>query len=141
MLSTPPDLDLGIWARCGFPGIQTTNESSEKGFASLKGFRGLCGFGGILGTYKFGDFDYCDYQVNYDNSPDIAGTFGGVSGGGLWQIPLRKGSDQIIEPKEYILSGVVFYQALRTSVYRTIKCHGPKRIYEIAQRELKRGSS
>jgi hypothetical protein len=140
MLSAPPGLDTGIWSLCGYIDILTTNETSERGFASLKGFHGLCGFGGVRREYKVGDFDYYNYEVSYEGRTDIPETFGGMSGGGLWQIPLRMRSDQIIEPKEFLLSGLAFYQTQRTGLNRIIKCHGRKSIYEIMQRELRRFS-
>jgi hypothetical protein len=136
MLTTPPELDKGIWALCGVPDVQTTEEPSEKGFDSLKGFHELCGFGGIRSIYMIGEYDYCDFGVKYDSSPNIPEKFGGVSGGGLWQIPLVKSSEGRIEPKEYILSGVAFYETGRTGLYQLIKCHGRNSIYNVAYQKV-----
>jgi hypothetical protein len=136
ILSTPPDLDMGIWALCGVPDILTTDGASEIGFESRKEFYSRCGFGGIRSIYEVDGFDYCDFEVKYDSSPNIPESFGGVSGGGLWQIPLQKRPDQIIEAKEYILSGVAFYQTQRNGINRSIKCHSRKSIYDKAYQEV-----
>jgi len=131
MLDAPPDFDMGVWALCGVPDVETTEEIPEKGFESLKGFRGYCGFGGIRSTYAAGEYDYCDFEVKHDSSPNIPTSFGGFSGGGLWQIPLLKLPEGKISPKEYILSGVAFYQTERAGLYRSVKCHGRKSIYDV----------
>jgi hypothetical protein len=70
--------------------------------------------------------------VKHDSSPDIPQSFGGVSGGGLWQIPLIKSLEGNIEPKEYILSGVVFYETGREGLYQSVRCHGRTSIYGMA---------
>jgi hypothetical protein len=132
MLPTPPELDKGIWTICGVPDVKTVDEQSGKGSDLCKSFCMYCGFGGIHETYTVGEYDYCDFEVKYDSSPNIPDTFGGVSGGGLWQIPLRRSAEQTIEPIEYILSGVVFYQTERTGLYRSVKCHGRNSIYDMA---------
>ncbi len=132
MLTTPPEFEKGIWALCGVPDAMTVVGPSIKGFGLIKGFQMECGVGSIGHTYTVGEYDYCDFKVKYDTSPNIPQSFGGVSGGGLWQIPLRKSSEQTIEPIEYILSGVAFYQTERTGLYRSIKCHGRKSIYDMA---------
>lgn len=96
----------------------------------------LCGFGGIRDTYTVGEYDYCDFDVKHGSSPIIPESFGGVSGAGLWQIPLRKLSDQTIEPIEYILSGVVFYQTDRMGLSRSLRCHGRNSIYDAAYKSI-----
>ncbi|MGB8991725.1 MAG: hypothetical protein WCD80_06685 [Desulfobaccales bacterium] len=129
--ANPPEFDKGVWALCGVPEIKTIDEPSRKGFDSLKGFTILCGFGSTRSTYIVGDYDYCDFEVKYDSSPDIPITFGGVSGGGLWQIPLRRSPEGTIEPIEFILSGVAFYQTERTGLFRSVRCHGRNSIYDM----------
>ncbi|MEW6659941.1 MAG: hypothetical protein AB1424_14880 [Thermodesulfobacteriota bacterium] len=132
ILNNPPEFDRGIWAVCGVPNEKTIDHPPGIKFDPLKGFLMLIGFGSIRRTYTAGEYDYCDFEVNYDSSPDIPQSFGGVSGGGLWQIPLRKSSEQTIEPIEYILSGVAFYQTERTGLNRSIKCHARNSIYDKA---------
>jgi len=132
ILGTPPKFDQGLWAICGVPDEKTIDKPPEINLNPHRRFFTLTGFGSIRGTYTFGEYDYCDFRVEYNSSPNIPDNFGGISGGGLWQIPLRKSSEQTIEPIEYILSGVAFYQTERTGLYRWVKCHGRNSIYDMA---------
>ncbi|MGO8762741.1 MAG: hypothetical protein ACLP2P_14170 [Desulfobaccales bacterium] len=132
MVSNPPQFDNGTWAICGVPDVDTIDVPSGIGYELLRIFCMYCGFGGISGTYTVDEYDYCDFKVKYDSSPNIPQSFGGVSGGGLWHIPLAKLSEEKIEPIEFILSGVAFYQTERTGLYRSVKCHGRNSIYEMA---------
>lgn len=126
--------NMAVCALCGIPDIQTTDQPSERGFTTVKEYTSYCYFGGIRNIYEVDDFDYCDFEIKYDNTRNIPETFGGVSGGGLWLIRLPL--DEIIEAKDYILFGVAFYQTERIGIYRSIRCHGPKSIYEKVCKEI-----
>ncbi len=131
ILTMPPKFSAGLWAICGVPDEKTI-DAPEQNFDPHKRFLMLVGFGGIRGTYTVGEYDYCDMKVKHDSSPIIPDSFGGASGGGLWQIPLRKSSEETIEPIEYILSGVVFYETGREGLYQSVKCHGRNSIYDMS---------
>lgn len=132
ILNTPPRFSEGLWGICGVPEEKTVYEDKEKRFEPLMNLFMFAGFGGIHNTYMVGGYDYCHINVKHDCSPIIPDSFGGVSGGGLWQIPLVKSREGKIEPKEYILSGVVFYETGWEGLYQSIKCHGRNSIYDIA---------
>lgn len=132
ILNKPPRFSEGLWAICGVPDEKTVYEHTEKRFEPLMGLFMFVGFGGIHNTFTVGGYDYCHIEVKHDCSPIIPDSFGGVSGGGLWQIPLRKSAEQTIEPIEYILSGVVFYETGWEGLYQSIKCHGRNSIYDMA---------
>lgn len=132
ILNTPPRFSDGLWAICGVPDEKTIDEHQEKRFEPFKGFFMLALFGSISGAYTIGKYDYCDIRVKRDCSPIIPNSFGGISGGGLWQIPLAKSREGKIEPKEYILSGIVFYETGWEGLYQSIKCHGRNSIYDKA---------
>ena len=110
ILATPPKFNAGSWAICGVPDEKTVDELFEEKSTLHKRFFMFCGVGGIRNTYTIDEYDYYDIAVKRDCSPMIPDSFGGVSGGGLWQILLAKSREGEIEPKEYILSGVVFYE-------------------------------
>lgn len=129
ILSNPPHCNEGIWFLCGFAGELTAKKPPEAGFAHVKGFRGMCGAGGVKRQYSVGDFDYCDFEVGYGGISEPPESFGGFSGGGLWQVPLMRGANGELQAKERILSGVAFYQADRTGDRRIIKCHGYRSVY------------
>lgn len=130
LLSDPPNCNEGIWFLCGFAGELTSEKSPEAGFARVKGFRGMCGAGRVERQYRTGDFDYFDFEARYGGISEPPGSFGGFSGGGLWQVPLVRGTNGKLQAKERILSGVAFYQADRIGDRRVIKCHGHRSVYD-----------
>lgn len=71
-----------------------------------------------------------EVQIDYkDPNPELPSSFGGCSGGGIWQVPLRKNEEGKIEAEEHLLSGVVFYQTGFAEGVRRLKCHGRKTVY------------
>lgn len=72
--------------------------------------------------------------------PGVPLSFGGVSGGGLWEIKLSMTSSKEIswDEKRYF-RGVAFWQSEVSDGYRMIRCHGPKSSFEKTW-ELCRGS-
>ena len=56
--------------------------------------------------------------------------FGGVSGGGLWQVIIAKNEAGKVILKELILSGVAFYQTQNINNRRVIVCHGRRSVYK-----------
>jgi hypothetical protein len=73
-----------------------------------------------------GEFDYLDYEI--DLSLAVPRDFGGVSGGGVWQVyiywvPLTGEIDWRMS-----LHGVAFFQLPIIAERRTIRCHGPESI-------------
>ncbi len=132
ILSNPFKNDMGIWFLCGFPDEQTTYDRPIKGFEIVKGFHGLCGAGGVEKEYIVGNYDYLEFEVHYNKNSQVPKSFGGVSGGGLWHVPLQKSKEGKITPQEIILSGVAFHQSSMINNIRTIKCHGRRSIYKVA---------
>ncbi len=137
ILENPPENDLGVWCICGIPDVETRHEGPSKGFETVKGFLGFCGFGGVSKQSCRGDFDYFDFDVYYNERTQSPINFGGVSGGGLWQVIIaRKPYGELIV-KETILSGVAFYQTPLVENKRIIKCHGRKSVYNQVYRIVK----
>ena len=131
ILTRPHKFSEGLWAICGVPNEKTIDISEEK-LSPHKRFLLFVGLGSINDMYTDNDYDYYDIKVKHNVSPIITQTFRGVSGGGLWQIPLKKSREGKIEPEEHILSGVVFYETERVGLDRSIKCHGRNSIYDKA---------
>jgi hypothetical protein len=73
-----------------------------------------------------GNFDYHDFDV--DLSLPGPRTFGGVSGGGFWQVYLYW-ADSEIEWKTS-LHGVAFYELPIVNEHRIVRCHGSRSIRE-----------
>ena len=120
----------GFWFTVGFPGEFEVDMKSNRGFAAIKGYQGLCGISDISKEYEDQGYDYIEMEIEYDSfNPNLPETFGGVSGSGVWHVPLIKNYEGNIEADEYILSGVVFYQTELEANHCLIRCHGRKTIY------------
>ena len=103
----------------------------NRGFKSIKGYRGLCGISGIRKEYESSGYDYLEMAIQYEShNQDLPMSFGGVSGGGVWQVSLIRNIQGNLEADEYILSGVAFYQTKLDGNHRLIRCHGRKTVYE-----------
>ena len=85
-----------------------------------------------------GGFDYIDAVVPLD-AAGLPSTFGGVSGGGLWQIRLARDGDKWswITP---LLQGCAFYETPPSDGKRALRCHGPKSVYHEGIDAVRRAS-
>jgi hypothetical protein len=122
--------DHGFWFNCGLIGETEKALAPLPNVPNLKGYEGLCGASANPTESDDGVFDYLEVRVDYGGRTDLPGTFGGMSGGGLWQVLLRKTASGIIEPEDYILSGVTFFQTAVEQKTRRLRCHGRKTVYE-----------
>ncbi|OGC91579.1 MAG: hypothetical protein A2W25_10710 [candidate division Zixibacteria bacterium RBG_16_53_22] len=77
-------------------------------------------------------YDYIDIIYRGKPDSDWPKFFGGLSGGGLWQVPLSKDPNTGIIKMLHapLLSGVPFYQDFREPDVTRIKCHGRNSIYK-----------
>ena len=130
-LQEPLEKDIGVWFICGFPDeLKKEGEKSIRGFDSATGFYGLCGAtSGVSNEYIENDFDYIEVPVSCGTADVIPSNYGGVSGGGLWQVPLYVDEKEKRFWGDPVLSGVAFYQSDMENNSRTIKCHGRQSIY------------
>lgn len=135
MLDKPPSRELGVWAIYGLADEWTKHGQSQKGFQQTKAFHGR-----LLGPlkrndwYTSEDFDYMTFEVVYNDGYGGPQSFGGYSGGGIWQL--------IIKPNEGVptvtdrhLMGVAFYQsdkAMRgADETRKVICHNRESVYRM----------
>jgi hypothetical protein len=70
-------------------------------------------------------FDFVDIPIG-TTLPDVAASFGGVSGGGLWKVYFFKGTDGKTQTFK-ILAGLAFWQDSQDSSL-LIRRHGPQGI-------------
>lgn len=123
--------DRGLWFTCGILGESEQVLAPTRVFSSVKGYYALCGAGANPREYMEGDSDYLEMRIDYgEPDPELPRSFGGCSGGGIWQAPLRKNNRGEIEVEEYLLSGVIFYQTSIDNGIRQLKGHGRKTVYE-----------
>ena len=138
VLQNPLDYRFGLWMPLGFPEELTKIGESVNGFSILKDFHMLGGATGIENAYVRGDYDYLEVSCHYRKDEELPMSFGGFSGGGLWQVPLLELEKDNIKHQEIILSGVIFYQTKVRNSRRNIKCHGRRSIYKKAYEFIRR---
>ena len=125
VLTDPRPSDEGGWVLVGAPAEWTAVDESHAGFATVKEQRVLIGATDVRTEFERDGFDYIDIVANSDAGPT---SFGGCSGGGLWQVGLAKTKSGEIDVHDPILSGVAFYQ--RGSPPHTVTCHGRRSVYK-----------
>lgn len=130
MLMNRPDPHIGIWFLCGIPDEYTIEEESERGLGRIKTFSGVAMLVGPNREYSHSGFDYIEADIEYNEYTQPPYDFGGVSGSGLWFVPIKSSGGEF-EPADFILTGVAFYQSEIRDQKRFIKCHGPTSLYEI----------
>ena len=129
----PPTTENGLWVVTGMVGefseIQTHQE-----IGTLEGhIHGEAFFSAVQQTHEHNGYDYFDIGANL-NLPGVPSSFGGVSGGGLWEVKLsmsRSTKELTWDGKRYF-RGVAFWESEKTDGHRMIRCHGPKSIFEKA---------
>jgi len=141
MLSDPPALDAGFWAACGTLGINTREEPSEIGLTAALALNSYCAFSVPHRQYETDTFDYIELDVSYAPGLHTPATFGGTSGGGLWQVLLNENDRGELERAGFYLSGVIFYETAVEDQRRFIRCHGRRSVYERVYETIQRNSS
>lgn len=71
------------------------------------------------------EFDYIDLKVN-NTLPGVAKHFGGVSGGGLWNVYIHRSVDGLDSFK--VLIGVAYWAESIDEDGLMVRCHGPQTI-------------
>ncbi|MGD0663270.1 MAG: hypothetical protein ABSD38_34930 [Syntrophorhabdales bacterium] len=123
------DADRYLSVLCGTPDLSKADLPSERGYTGTRQYAQLC-FSCFLGSPSvIDDFNYYDTEVVYDEGRSLPESFKGVSGGGLWIVPLRQREGFSVKAGKPMLHGVAFYQTAKEGSLRKIRCHGPAGIY------------
>ena len=131
VLNEPPGRHDGVWITQGFVD-QWTRRSVDADGGQRTGFFQFGGFGGPEELpHDERGWDYFDFPIELKDVVEVPTNWGGMSGGGVWQVPLKKVDDQIqaVYPAP-ILSGVMFYQHPPTATSSAARSHGRKSVYE-----------
>lgn len=122
----------GLWMITGMVGefsefVHHSEKKIVEGTAEARGF-----FSVIHQTHQRDGYDYLDLSADIGLS-GVPQSFGGVSGGGLWEINLSIDKSQKIswDGKRHF-RGVAFWQSAIYDGRRDIRCHGPQSIFEMA---------
>lgn len=120
----------GFWFPCGVLGEGTQQLPPTRGFVSVTGHWGMCAVAASPNEQSADGFDYLELRAHYDAGQDLPSTFGGMSGGGLWQAKVRKSVEGELYLDELIYSGVIFYESAVVGGMRKLKCHGRASVHE-----------
>jgi hypothetical protein len=125
-----PSLCDGVWLPCGVLAEGSRSLPAERGFSVVTGHWGMVGVALAPKETWCDGFDYLDVRGRPGEDPDMPNSFGGASGGGLWQGLINQQPDGRLEWRELILSGVIFYQSDVECGFRTLRSHGRASLHE-----------
>ncbi|MBZ0169255.1 hypothetical protein MELA_00130 [Candidatus Methylomirabilis lanthanidiphila] len=131
LLNDPPAVDLGVWFAQGFLDERTTVGFDRTEPDLTKYFYNFTGMGGPDGIQQLGAYDYFNLPVSPDARATTPTNWGGMSGGGVWQVPFKREGERLVHLRP-LLSGTMFYQQPTNPSTCEIRCHGRRSLYEVA---------
>jgi len=123
-------LSEGVWIPCGVLGEGSQVLPAIRGFAAVLGHRGMMGIATTPKETLRDGFDYLELSGGHGVDSDMPETFGGTSGGGLWQVRISRSADGRLKLREVVLSGVIFYETDVVNGVRGLRSHGRASIHE-----------
>lgn len=132
MLTSPPAIESSLWFGCGCPAERSEVDGQYGNFEQVLSYQHFCGAGGPNRAYEVGDHDYLEMDIDTDEEGVLPVSYGGMSGGGAWQVTLSRMPDRTLVPSRFLFSGVIFYQGVRNGDERFLKSHGPRSVYRHA---------
>ena len=134
---SPPRDDAGVWDAQGFIEQLTLVDTQANPRKMVKAFCQFGAFGGVKEYEERGKYDYCKFPLEDMEVDQEPSDFGGISGGGLWQIVLGETEEGEVKVKESLLRGLVYFQdPFDEQGHSALRCHAHKSIYEHAYREI-----
>ena len=132
LFNVPAKIEKGLWAITGVVNEFTEVNIDEEHRISTIKLHGRALVGPSIAYDSNNGYDYIDISSNR-NLPGVPANFGGVSGGGLWQINLRKTKDsRVVWDGRRYFRGVAFWQSSVVEGRRIVRCHGPKSLFSSA---------
>lgn len=132
ILAATPDVRSGIWVAQGFLDEETRVERDGRVVhAYLYNFSAV---GGPDEVVAAGAHDYVDFLVSHDARDSSPERWGGMSGGGLWQVPLSRAA--AITHGTPTLAGVLFYQHPTSATTSGVRGHVWRSVYDILYGEI-----
>jgi len=129
----PPAIEKGYWAITGMvEELSDVRSDSSSGIITAN-IEARAFFGGIRYSYEREGLDYLDFGAK----PHLAGlrrSFGGMSGGGLWEIGLSRATDGVIRWSRHF-RGVAFWEERESDDRMLVRCHGPQSVFDRAWTE------
>jgi hypothetical protein len=124
--------DHGFFIFAGCPGCLSAEVPAhgESGQNLILPVVGACTT--LVRRYDEGNFDFLELNVSYQPPSEAIQSFAGMSGGGVWRIPLIKRETDPIDRvtfKEPVLAGTAFYQTAAEAGKCRIRCQGGRSIF------------
>ncbi len=135
-LHSPPYLRDGAWFANGFLAERSIVTHDPGGFRATRWLYHFCGVGGPDSSLRVAEHDYFEFPVSYEARAKVPSSWGGMSGGGLWQVPLKRQGDSVV-PLSPLLSGILFYQHPTTPTQCGVRAHGRRSVYEVAYESIR----
>lgn len=90
---------------------------------------------GIEQHQRIGRFDYVETIADPINAKGLPTTYGGVSGAGLWRVPIKKKTGEPVTnatmSEKFVFAGVAFYEEHMADGRMKIRYHGPETVYRL----------
>ena len=131
ILSKPLPASLGFWILSGHPAAYSTSEPVPAEGVDVKRLRNTLGIGGVEREYAEKGLDYIEAGIDHASGGGVPEHLGGVSGAGLWQVPISELKDGQTKADDPILLGVAFWQSGVSQARSGIVCHGRRSIYGV----------
>jgi hypothetical protein len=126
VLSATRGVHDGIWLAQGFLAEETILVHEPGGVhCYLYNFSAIGGPDEII---RVAEHEYVDYPVSFEARENCPVSWGGMSGGGLWQVPLSLTGDEITDAYP-ILAGILFYQHPTSDTTAGVRGHAWRSIY------------
>lgn len=122
------DSGAAFFAATGVVEEWTEDLDPKRPKQKVVGFNAVCAVGQMAVDRHDLPCDIVKLKPTFDEELQEPGSFGGVSGGGIWKFqcdPSREGTPII----KHVLSGVTFFETEHTASGRCLIDHGPKTIY------------
>lgn len=134
-LTAEPDLRDGAWFAQGFLEERGVVKAEPGVDGLTKYFYNFTGVGGPHQIDREGGFDYLDMMVAKEARNGVPVHWGGMSGGGIWRVPLKKDATGTTHLRP-VLSGIMYYQHPTTPTSCGVRGHALQSIYDRAYRKM-----
>jgi len=117
-----------LWVAQGYVDKYTIKGESHGSEYPIVRYYNFSGFGCPTQRNIRGSFDYLSFPTESHDEYCIPDSFGGMSGGALWRIPLKKEGDKLTYTTP-VFSGVIFYEESTSPGVGNLICHGWESVY------------
>jgi hypothetical protein len=134
----PPKTDKALWAVMGVVGESSELRRDTDAETVFVNLRAEAFFAPSCTAERLKGYDYLTVSAK-TTLPRVPSSFKGVSGGGLWQVPLSMKAGTILWSNVLHFHGVAFWERPEMPDRVSIRCHGPRSLFERAWKAWKLG--